>query len=193
MKGVETFGKYIVESQESLPVIASEEIFNQGEGIVVIKDSKVPDHVLIFHVSAAEGHSLVENGKSVSHSAVRFLGDDMERLVVYLDTFFGRYIPEVEDHVRDRDPVEVVGLAAGEDGRENLVLLCSSEDEYGMCRGFLKSLEEGVESGCREHVDLVYDVDAIFPDLRGNLHLVHQVLDILDSIVRGCVQLMDAV
>ena len=117
----------------------------------------------------------------------------MERLIVDLDILLVGYIPEVEDHVWNRDPVEVVGLTTGQDRRENFVLLCGGENEYRMCRRLLKGLEEGVEGGRREHVDLIDDVDAVLANLRGDLHLIHQVLDVLHTVVGRGVQLVDAV
>ena len=91
------------------------------------------------------------------------------------------------------DAVEVVGLAAAEDGGEYLVLLGRGEDEDGMCGRFLQSLQEGVEGGRRQHVDLVYDVHGIPAGLGRNLHLVHEVLDVVDPVVGGGVKLVYAV
>ena len=183
MQGVESFGKDLVKGQEGFPVIPGEEIIHQGERIVVVQDIEVPDDILVFDVGSAERHSLVEDREGVAHRSVGLLGDHVEGLVVDLYVFFRGYIPEIQDHVRDRDPVEVVCLAAGQDRRENLVLLCCGENEYGVCRRLLKSLEEGVEGGRREHVHLIDDIDAVLADLRGDLHLVHQVLDVLHTVV----------
>ena len=62
-----------------------------------------------------------------------------------------------------------------------------------MCRWFLKSLKEGVEGSGRQHVDLIDDVHAVLPDLRRNLHLVHQVLYVIHTIVGGGVQFMNTI
>ena len=73
------------------------------------------------------------------------------------------------------------------------MLLRRGEDEYRMCRRFLKSLKEGVERSGRQHVDLIDDVHAVLPDLRRNLHLVHQVLYVIHTIVGGGVQFMNTI
>ena len=62
-----------------------------------------------------------------------------------------------------------------------------------MCRRFFERFQESVEGSRGEHVDLVDYIDAVFADLGRNLDLVHQVLYVLDSVVGGSVQLMDAV
>ena len=69
----------------------------------------------------------------------------MEGFVVYCDIFLFCDHPQVPDYVGNGNPVEVVSLAAGEDGRKDLMFLCGSQDEYCMCRWFLQGLEEGVE------------------------------------------------
>ena len=73
------------------------------------------------------------------------------------------------------------------------MLLSGTEDEYRMRRRFLEGLQEGVERGLRKHVNLVYDIHAVASDLRRNLDLVHQGLDVVHSVVGCCIQLAYAV
>ena len=63
------------------------------------------------------------------------------------------------------------------------MLLSSRKNEYGVCRRFLQSLEEGVEGRLRQHMYLVDDVDAVVSHLRRHSHLVHQGLDVLYTVV----------
>ena len=63
--------------------------------------------------------------------------------------------------------LEVVDLAAREDGGQDLVLLGRGEDEDDMGGRFLQRLEEGIEGLLREHVDLVDDKDLVASHLRG--------------------------
>ena len=73
------------------------------------------------------------------------------------------------------------------------MLLGGCKDEYGMCRRFLESLEESIEGCRRKHVYLIDDVDAVLPHLRRNLNLLHQVADVIDTVVGSGIQLVDAV
>ena len=117
----------------------------------------------------------------------------MEGLVVYRYIFLGGYGPQVPDDVRNAYPVEVECLAAGQDGGQDLVLLRGREYENRVCRWFFQGLEEGVEGGSGEHMHLVYDVHAVLSDLRRDLHLVHQALYVVHSVVGCGVKLVDAV
>ena len=117
----------------------------------------------------------------------------MEGLVIDIDIFLGGDSPEIADNVRDAYAVEIISLATRKDGRQNLMLLGGSQNEDGMCRRLLKSLEEGIERGLRKHMDLVNDKHAVPSDLRRDLHLLHQCLDVIDAVVGGSVKLVDAV
>ena len=110
--------------------------------MLIVQDIEVADHVLVFHVIAAEGHGLVENRERIPHRPVRLPGDYMQGLIVDVNVFLRRYLPEILHDVGNADAVEVVGLAAGEDGRKNLVLLRGRKNEDGMGRRLLQCLEE---------------------------------------------------
>ena len=62
-----------------------------------------------------------------------------------------------------------------------------------MCRRFLKGLEEGVEGSLRQHMDLIDDIDAVFSHLRRYADLIHQSLNVLNSVVGSCIKLMNAI
>ena len=141
----------------------------------------------------AEGDRLVEDREGVAHGAIGLGGDHMERFVVDGDAFLGGDAAEVLHHVGNADAVEIVGLAAGEDRRQDLVLFRRREDEDGVCRRLFQCLEEGVEGGLRQHVDLVDDIDAVLAHLRRHLDLLDQGLDVIDTVVGGGVQFVDAV
>ena len=192
MQGVEAFRKDLVESQQSRRIIAGDEGVHQLEGVFVVQDVEVAHHVLILDIGAAERHRLVEDGQRVAHRTVGLLGDDVQGLVVDRDPLLLRDGTKVGDDVRDGDAVEVVGLAAGQDGRDDLVLLGRGQDEYCVCRGLLEGLEEGVEGRGAQHVDLVDDIDAVPADLRRDLHLLQQGLDVIDAVVGRGIQLVDA-
>ena len=193
MQGVETLGKNIVKTQQRSLMVSGKEIVHQMEAMVVIQNVQVLKDIGVIHLRSAESHRLVEDSQGVTHGAVGLEGNHMEGLVVDGDIFLGGDVLQVPDYVRNADAAEVVGLAAAQDGWQNLMLLCGGKDENGVCRRFLQSLKEGVEGRLAEHVDLVYDKHAVFSNLRGNVHLVDEHFNVVHAVVGGGVQLMNAV
>ena len=117
----------------------------------------------------------------------------MQGLIVDVNVLLRRYLPEIHHDIRNADAVEIVSLATGENGRKNLVLLRGRKNEYGVGRRLLQCLEEGVEGRLGQHVHLVDDIDTVPADLRRNLDLVHQCLDVVHTVVGGGIQLVDAI
>ena len=193
MQGVEALGKDIVETEQGGSIVFRQEIVYQLESIFIIEYSKVADDIGVVDVVPAECHRLVEYGESVAHCTVRFLGNYMKRFIVYGNPFLLRYCAEIAHHVGDPYAVEVVCLATGKDGGQDLVFFGGAKDEDGISRRFFKSLQEGVERRLAEHVDLIDYVDAVVADLRRDLHFFHQGLDVFDTVVGGSVEFVDAV
>ena len=60
-------------------------------------------------------------------------------------------------------------------------------------RRLFQGFKEGVECRLAEHVYLIHDEHAVLANLRGNVHLVYEHLDVVYAVVGGGVKLMDAV
>ena len=73
------------------------------------------------------------------------------------------------------------------------MFLSRSQDEDRMCRRFLESLEESVESCLRKHMNLIDDVYAVLSYLRRYAHLIHKGLDVLYTVVGSRIELMDTI
>ena len=58
-----------------------------------------------------------------------------------------------------------------------------------MFGGLFQGFQEGIEGRLGKHVNLVDDVDLVFPNLRWDTDLVYQVSDIVYRVVGGCIQL----
>ena len=193
MKCVEPFGKNLVKLEQRRAVISRQKSVHKIETVVIVKHIEVLQNLLVLHIGPAERHRLVEDRKCVTHSPVGFLRYHVQGLIVNIHTLLPRYHPEVADDVRHRDPVEIVGLTTRKDRRQNLMLLSRRKNEYGVCRRLLQRLEEGVERRRGEHMHLVYDVNAVLSHLRRNLHLVHQVLDVIHTVVGRGVQFVNTI
>ena len=193
MKRIETFGQNFVKCSQRSRIVAFQEGIHKRKAILIVQDVEIAQDILIFHIRAAEGHSLVEYGKSVTHSPVSLVRDHVQRLVVNGHALAGGHHTEVLHDIVNSDPVEVIRLAAREYGRKDLVFLGGGKDEYSVCRRFLQCLEESIEGSLGQHMHLVYDIYAVPSHLRRYAHLVHKGLDVFDSVVGGCIKLVDAV
>ena len=190
---VEAFGQNLVQDQKSGGIVSRQKGVHQFETVFVVQDIQVADDVLIFYLRAAEGHRLVKDGEGVAHGAVRLGGYYVQGFVVNGNPFLFRDAAQVAHHVRNADPVEIIGLAAAQDGGKYLVFLRGGQNENGVCRRLFQGFEERIERRLGQHVDLVDDIDAVFSHLRGHLHLFHQGFDVLNGVVGGGIQFVYAV
>ena len=60
------------------------------------------------------------------------------------------------------------------------MLFGCGQNEDGVMGWFFKRLEEGVESGGREHVDLVDNIDLVLTYLWRNAHLFYQLTNLIN-------------
>ena len=71
------------------------------------------------------------------------------------------------------------------------MLLGCCEDEYGVLWWLLQSLEEGVERRRGEHMHLVDNEHRVAPVLWYDTHLLYEVADVVNRVVRRSIQLVD--
>ena len=187
----EALREHLVESDERTDVIAREQHIGDAEISVVVQHVERLGHMAVIERRAAERHGLVEHRQRVAHTAVGFLRNEVQRLLVGRDTLCGGNIFKVFDRILDTDTVEIVNLAPRQNRRDDLVLLGGRQDENRMGGRLLQRLEERIERRGREHVDLVDDEDRITPHLRNDAHLLDEGADVLDGVVRCGVELVD--
>ena len=106
-----------------------QKMIRQFEIVFIIQYVQVFYDFLISQIAVCIIGCLVEDGKSVAHSAVGFLCNDVQCFGFVGVTFFLSYILQVVDNGLHAHPVEVVYLAAAQNCGKNLVLLCSGQNE----------------------------------------------------------------
>ena len=151
--------------------------------MLIVEHIEIGNYVLVPYIRATECDRLVEYSQGVTHCPVGFLGYDMERLIVNLHFLLFSDTAEIPHDVVHSDPVEVIGLAPGQDSGQYLVLLSRGQNKNSMGRRFLQRLEKGIEGRLGQHMDLIYDIYAVFSHLRRYPDLLHQGLYVIDSIV----------
>ena len=190
---IETAAQNAVECYHHLGYLVLQSQVYQTEIVVAVEHVQVLDHLLVSDVAHAEAGSLVEDREGIAHTSVSLFGYHGERLFFILYAFLLSHHLQVVDGIGYRHSLKVVNLASAQDGRQNLMLLGSGEDEDDMLRWLFQRLEKGVEGCCREHVDLIDDKHFILAHLRRNAGLLHQNLNLVNTVVAGGIQLEDVV
>ena len=147
--------------------------------------------MFIGNMSTSEARYAVKHRQGISHPAIRLLSDQPQSCFFGVDAFALRHILQMLGDIGDGDPLEVIDLTAGEDRGQDLVLLRRGEDEDRIGWGLFERLEEGVEGRRGEHVHLVDDVDLVAPQSGRHEHLLGELANILDGVIRSSVQLED--
>ncbi|GFI53715.1 hypothetical protein IMSAGC022_00307 [Alistipes sp.] len=186
----EAAAEHVVETQQGLYVVACQQQVCHVEVGVVVQHVERGGYLLVVELRAAERYGLVEHRQGVAHTAVGLARDEVQSLIVGLDPLLRGYVSQILHAVLDAYAVEVVYLASREDRGDDLVLLGGGQNEYGVCRRLFERFEKGVERLCREHVHLVDDEHRVAPLLRHDPHLLDEVADVVDRVVRGGIELV---
>ena len=188
---VETFVDDVVEQYHDVHGLVLQGEVDNLEVVVGIQHVQVFNDLLVGDVALTERGCLVEDAQGIAHATVSLLGNNGQRFLFNGDAFLLSHILQVVDGIAHRHALEVVNLTAAQDGGQYLVLLGSCQDEDDVCGWLLQRLQEGVEGGCRQHVNLVDDEYLVFTYLRWNARLLHQRLDVLHRVVGGSIKLED--
>ena len=187
----ETLREHLVKGHQRLGVVTPEQQLGHAEVGVVVQHVEGLGHGVVVECRATERYRLVEHREGIAHTAIGLLGNEVERLLVSLHTLLLGDVLEVLYAILDTDAVEVIDLTTRQDGGDDLVFLGRCKDEDGMLRRLFEGLEEGVEGGSREHVDLVDDEHRVATHLGDDAHLLDQGADILYRVVRCGIELVD--
>ena len=128
---------------------------------------------------------LVQQADSISQAACRGAGYELQNRRLDLETLLGDDVAQVGDGRLEGDPPKVEALATTQYGLGELVRLGGSQNEDGMGWRLLQGLEQGVERGRSEHMNLVYHVDLVAAFGGNETDLLSQLADLVDSAV-GC-------
>ena len=186
----EASGKHLVEGDKSLDIIPCTQHIRNREVGVIIKDIERRGHILIVERRAAERHRLIEHRQRIAHTAIGLMSNEVESLVVGLNTLLRGDVAQILNAIFHLYAVEVVYLATRQDGGYNLMLLGRRKDEYSVTRWLLQRFEKGVEGGRREHMHLVDNEYRVAALLRDDTHLLDEVTNIIYRVVRRSVELM---
>ncbi len=165
-----------------------DDLVEQGVGRV----AEQPGRELVgdaLRTGAAE--QLVEHRQRVAGRAGARTHHQRQRRRVDRDALLLAQLGEVRREQPRRDQPERVVVGARPDRRDHLVGLGGREDEAQVRRRLLDELEQRVEALRAHHVRLVDDVDLVLAAHRREERLLAQVAGVVDTAVRGGVDLDD--
>ena len=117
-------------------------------------------------------HCPIEQRKRVTHSAVGYSRNKNCRVAVKHGVFALCYIHEPVGNDIGLYPAEIEPLAARQNGGGQLMNFGRGKDKLDMLRGFFERFEKRIERLNREHMNLVYYVDAVLRLRRSEIRLV---------------------
>ena len=129
--------------------------------------------------------------QAVAHRSIGESRHPRDRRVLRFDRLRREDVSKMIRDPRDRDGPEVEPLAATLDRGQHLVGFGRAQDELHVRRRLLHRLQQSVEGGGREHVDLVDDVDLVRGPGRKHAGVGDQVPRVLDAVVARAVDLDD--
>ena len=133
--------------------------------------------------------ALVEQRERVAHAAVRHAGEQRGCIRLQIQVLLLRDEVQARGDRVDRNALEAVPLAAGQNRRRDLVQLRRCEDEHEVLRRLFEDLQQGVERRVAEHVHLVDDIHALAHAGGGKDRLVAQGAHVVDTVVGRGVKL----
>src|SRR6185503_2272519 len=148
-----------------------------------------PGHAPLVEAALAIGDGGVQQRERIPQAALRRPHQERQRGRVEGHAFLGEDVGELAREELGGNGAEVEALAAREHGGGNLLRIRGGEDEDHVRGRLLQRLEEGVEGGTRQHVDLVHDIDLEAPARGGILHILPERPDLLHAVIAGGVDL----
>ncbi len=166
-------------------------VVGELEEEVLIHHAKGLGELAVLQRRPAERERLIERREGVAEGPVALARQQHQAFLIGLYALHLAHLAQAVHDLRHRNAAKVEPLAPRQDGGQHLVRLRRREDEEGVRGGLFQRLQQGVERLRREHVHLVEDVHLFLLPLRRNAHLLAQLADVIDLVVRRRVHLED--
>ena len=134
-------------------------------------------------------NTLIQQAQRVAHGAIRSLGNIAERLFLHLHLLFFHQFPQSLRNRLNRNPAEIIPLAAGKNRNRYLMHLSSRQNENHIGGGLFQRLQQRIKRTDGEHMHLVNDIDLKSALRRRIGHLIHNLTNIVHTVVGGGINL----
>ena len=135
--------------------------------------------------------ALIQKAHRITHGAVPHTGNILNSLFFNGNMlFFHNMSQSIRNDVRG-NPSKIIALTAGKNGYRQGIWLRSSQDENGIFRRLLQSLQKSVVGRLCKHMYLVDDIDLIAHTHRRILHLFPNQTNIIHLIVASSIHFIN--
>ena len=187
---IPTFHHHLLQKGDTAIHILRHQAVQQTPEHLGVHRSQHAQHIVVGQsLAQIKGNALIQETQSITHGAIRGLGDIAQRPLLHVHLLLIHQLPKPGRDGIDGNPMEIVPLASGQNRDGDLVHLRGSQDENHIGRRLLQRLEQGVEGPDGEHVHLVDNVHLVFSFGGGVSHLLDNVPDIGDAVVGSGVNL----
>ena len=182
----------IVDKPEEPSLILVRQGFNRVIQQAYVRDTqKRAGHVVGQPIGACARQQLVQDGQGIAGRTAAGLDDHGVHGVIHVDVLRGHGALQQPLHRRRSQQAEGIVVGTRTDGADDLLRLRRGKNEDHVLRRLLDNLEQGVRTGGGNHVGLIDDEDAVARLRRRVVGAVTQLTHVLDTIVRGGVELRD--
>ena len=134
---------------------------------------------------------LLEERECISKSSTSTLCDDLECFFFGIDSLSFTDVSESFDDIRESYLPEVEAESSRAYRLGDFLYLSRRQDEFYMFRRLFESFEESIECSCREHMDLIYDIDFVLGLVWFEARTFDEITDILYSVIARTIDLDD--
>ena len=176
---------YLFVDEQCRRYVALQERFIKAEIIVVVEHIEVFNRAFVGDIALARCRHLVENRQRIAHGAIGFLRYHIQRRHIRLHAAVGTDVFQLLHDVGHANARKIVDLAARQNGGDNFLLFCGSQNKNGIFGRLFQGFQKCIECRSGEHVHLIDDKHPIAPHLRRNAYLLHNGANIVNRVVAG--------
>ena len=174
------------DAQHRSRVVGQDGLDNLEQNVTVGYPERLTDGLGV-DLTVTPGDNLLKQRLGIPQTAVRLTRDQGQADLVAGKAFVLGQGAQLAEQVPQRNPFEIVALAARHNRGQNFLDLGGGKDELDVVRRLLQGFQQGVKGLIRQHVDFVDDDHPKAALGRAVLHPLGNVADVVDPGMRGAV------
>ena len=120
---LEALTHQLIQEEQDTTMIPTQKELEDADEVGIVEDIQTLQRMLVGDMPAGKASDTVKHRQCITHPPISLLGDEPERRLLGIDTLAIGDVAQMAGDILYGDSLEVIDLTAGEDGREDLVLL----------------------------------------------------------------------